>query len=61
MTLKEAIIKAEELRGGKVDLAGDCGDRWVFSFKKDIGNLGGAPIFIFKDDGHHEFFSLLII
>lgn len=56
MTLQEAVKIAEESRGGKVSIAGDCGDRWVFSFKEDEGCLGGAPVFVFKDDGRCEYF-----
>ncbi len=56
MTLKDAIKIAEEIRGSEVSIVKDCGDRWAFGFRADADRLGSAPAFVFKGDGHCEFF-----
>ena len=58
MTLKDAIRVAEAARGSAVGFIMDCGDRWAFGFKDDEDCLGSAPAFVFKDDGHCEFFFI---
>lgn len=55
MILEEAIQKAESERGEIISIR-DCGDRWSFGFLVDKGKIGGAPLFVFKDDGHIEYF-----
>lgn len=35
ITLKEAIKRAETVRGSKIVRAVDCGDRWAFDFEDD--------------------------
>ena len=36
----------------------DCGDRWTFGFKADIGAIGGAHVAVFKKDGKAEYFCV---
>ncbi len=59
MTLAEAIKKVESERGSKVVSAGDCGDRWVFSFAEDEDKIGSAPMFAFKNNGQIEYFGVI--
>ena len=54
VTLEEAMHIAEKWRGSKVANAGDCGDRWAFSFESDTGCLGGIVALVSKNDGSCE-------
>ena len=58
MTLQEAIKIAETERKSKVTGAGDCGDRWVFSFEDDIGKTDCMPLFVYKENGKVEYFLM---
>ena len=58
MTLEEAIIVAENLRGDVVCVAKDCGDRWAFSFEGDRNCIGSAPVFVYKNSGKCEYFFI---
>ena len=48
ITLKEAILKAENWRGSKVKNIKDCGDRWIFTFESDYPK--DEPVFDEKLD-----------
>lgn len=54
ITLEEATQIAERWRESKIAGAGDCGDRWAFSFKEDANCLGGLVALIKKNDGSCE-------
>ncbi len=54
ITFEEAIQIAERWRGSEIAGAGDCGDRWAFSFKEDANCLGGLVLLIKKSDGSCE-------
>ena len=43
LTLKEAILKAENWRGSKVKTVKECGDRWIFTFEDDYPK--SEPVF----------------
>ena len=58
IALKNALKKAEDFRRSEVKSCGDCGDRWVFSFKEDEGKIGGAPVVVYKTSGACEYFSV---
>ena len=57
MNLHQAIRIAEQARESKVVVAGDLGDRWIFSFEDDAGKTGGLALFVFKDSGDCEVFG----
>ena len=60
LNLREAIKKAEQTSGKKVIGALDCGDRWILNFAEDTEKSPSttAPIFIFKENGRHEYFFI---
>lgn len=58
ISLEKAIKTAEQSRESEVVGIVDCGDRWAFAFKADVGCLGSCPVFVYKDDGRAEYFSI---
>ena len=55
MTLQEAIKIAETERKSKVVGAGDCGDKWMFTFEADVNKTDGWVLFVNKKNGKVNF------
>ena len=55
MTLQEAIKIAETERKSKVVGAGDCGDKWMFTFEADVNKTDGWVLFVNKENGEVNF------
>ena len=57
MKLSEAKQLVQEWRKSEANSAGDCGDRWAFSFEADNDCLGGLIALVDKNSGEVEALS----